>query len=139
MRAIDTLIVTESRGRRIGKTTVMVEAAKKIGAIYICATMKQAKEIAREHGIMTASMESELRGTKGPYLWDHHALMMAAIEATHDFAKLKADYSMAKQEVTIANSEIRYLSDERKRLLSEVENLKKRIPRNWLAKLLARL
>jgi hypothetical protein len=67
-----------NRARRVGKTTAMVEACKKINATLVCFNQAQAKTIAQEYGIRTYSAQRDtdgLRGTDDPVLFDPEAVV----------------------------------------------------------------
>lgn len=61
----------ESRGS--GRTTVICEAAQKIGATVVCANHDHANMMKR-YGVKTIALSSNARGKKGPFLFDHYAI-----------------------------------------------------------------
>lgn len=80
-------IIATSYGRRFGKTTAICKAAKEIGATVICANTQQAQILKLEHGIKTATIHQNLRGTTGPYLYDHFAMEQTVFELEHFYKK----------------------------------------------------
>lgn len=62
--------------RQSGRTTAIVEAAKKIGAVVVCFSARHAQQVHREHGVTVVPMCSldRMAGMKTPVLWDHAAV-----------------------------------------------------------------
>jgi hypothetical protein len=63
--------------RRVGKTTAICKAAKEIGATVVVHSREEARRVEHEHGVRAATWD-RLRGSKGPYLVDTHAVSVAA-------------------------------------------------------------
>jgi len=62
--------------RVCGRTTAIAEAAKKIGALVVCAHHRHARFVNSEHGVETTSIDTLERATIGmrtPVIWDHYA------------------------------------------------------------------
>lgn len=83
---LDNIIAT-SFGRRFSKTTAICKAAKEIGATVICANLEQATIVSLEHEVKTASIHQNLRGTIGPYLYDHFAIERTVLELKDYYEK----------------------------------------------------
>jgi hypothetical protein len=78
---------------RSGKTTAICAAAKSIGATVVVHSMEEAKRVEQEHGVKAVPYTREIRGTRGPYLVDTHAVSMYAYEKNLEIERLedKAD------------------------------------------------
>lgn len=78
-----------AKDRATGRTTLTARAAKEINATVIARNMQSIKYI-ESHGVVAKSMETNLEGLIGPFLFDHSAveglLEMAAnkIQALED-------------------------------------------------------
>lgn len=79
--------------RGCGRTTVLIEAAKKIGATFVCGHKQQADDVKREHGIETICISANPMGTKGPYIFDHNAMLQIVLDYDR-----KLDESVTKLE-----------------------------------------
>lgn len=97
-------IIATSYGRRFGKTTAICKAALEIGATVICANEQQAKSLRNAYKVKTATIHQNLRGTIGPYLYDHFAMEQTIFELDNQFTnELKNKNSIInKLEVEIA-------------------------------------
>lgn len=98
-KELDNLIMSGNMGRRIGKTTAIVEAAKKIGATIVCANKAHARMLKEDFKIETVVPYKEIRGTKGPYLYDHFAMEFIAHEALREIEKLEKKVEKLKQDL----------------------------------------
>jgi hypothetical protein len=85
-------------GMRTGKTTVLCEAAKKIGATVLCHSAEEAKRVAKEYEVDTIHLGSfPLRGSHKPILVDTHAVTVYALQMEKEVAILSGDLLKTKQ------------------------------------------
>lgn len=86
------IIDNSHRARRSGRTTALVEAAAKIGAGFVCAheaqrrTVMECVPLARPWAI---TIDTNLRGSSSPVIYDHYALEYLAHEALREFSRLE--------------------------------------------------
>ena len=59
--------------RGCGRTTALVEAAKKIDATFVCHDEEFARSVSRSYGVKTTSIRKQPFGQCGPYIFDHAA------------------------------------------------------------------
>lgn len=98
--AIDNLINTETnRPRQIGYTTQLVFVAKNLHGTVLCHSEKEAKRLRSEYGVKAESVQSDLRGSKGPFIWDTGALVAAHCEVELLVRKKDAEIAALKQEI----------------------------------------
>lgn len=93
-------------GRRMGKTYQTAQSCKAIGATMICHNLQEAKRVAKEYGIKTVSLNTELRGCLGPFLIDPTAVEFLCREA-HNQLKEIIDQSISYQQA-LRSKEIQY-------------------------------
>lgn len=87
------LYEASSMGRQVGKTTALMQAAISIGATFVCANKDHESLIRRgyEKSILpTITSAQDIRGTKGPYVWDHFAIERIAAEADSEIGRLES-------------------------------------------------
>lgn len=105
--AIDNLMNTELvRARRTGYTTNLVNLVKHMNGTLLCHTTKEANRIQREYGIKAKSVQSNLRGTEGPYFWDSPALMVAHYEVTCLLQEKDNQIKALKDQITQLNDQL---------------------------------
>jgi len=76
-------------GRRLGKTTAIVNAAKQLDGLVLGATHDHALRIKRKHGIKARSIELDLDGFCGPFFIDHYALENLLYKAANKIESLE--------------------------------------------------
>ena len=66
-------------GRRAGKTTALIRACKETGGVLVCANHQMARDIAREHGIRTATIHEpdRTRGLDVPFFFEPESVAAA--------------------------------------------------------------
>jgi len=74
----ETLAMATLIPRRIGKTTALIQAAKKIDACFIVANNDQSRQIRSEFQIIKVLQldiffNDQYKGLKGPFIFDHFA------------------------------------------------------------------
>lgn len=82
-------IINEDRTRQLGKTTVLAEACKKIGGIFLTATADQARMYRQKFRVEAYHMGTRLLGDTRPIIFDHLALQWLLRDLTSDFSKHK--------------------------------------------------
>ncbi len=90
-----------AQDRAMGRTTVIARAAKEIGATVIARNVQAIKYI-EGHGVVARSMETNLEGLIGPFLFDH-----SAVEGLLEMAANKIE-ELEKQIEEIANTVVHY-------------------------------
>jgi hypothetical protein len=68
------LAIISAKDIQCGKTQALVGAAKELGAIFLTATHKEAKFIQNKYKIDARSVEINLEGFVGPFIFDHRAV-----------------------------------------------------------------
>lgn len=74
--------------RGSGVTTALVYACKSIDATLLCANRIHQKSL-KDLGIKTGIVDSNLQGTKGPYIVDHYAMLHICLEYEDRIRELK--------------------------------------------------
>lgn len=80
------------RARRVGKTTAMAEACKKIGGVLVTTSRVLARELEQEHGIKTAVIgePERMRGRTEPVLFEPEAVAALSEEYERKLSELDA-------------------------------------------------
>lgn len=81
------------RGRQLGKTHAMAEAAKKVGAIMVCSSEQEASRVRQLHGIRTISIHrgESLYGTTDPVFFDPDAVALLLSQLQARVEKLQSE------------------------------------------------
>lgn len=79
------------QARGTGKTTAMIEAAKKIGAVLVVRNEGEALRVREQHGVEAMSMHSatKFRGINRPVLFDPDAVALMLFEKDREMEKSK--------------------------------------------------
>lgn len=73
----------------MGRTTLTAKAAKELGGIVIANIHSEARQITKVHGVIAKSMEMNLEGYAGPFLFDHHAIEQLLLKAANKIESLE--------------------------------------------------
>ncbi len=93
-------------GMRTGNTTVLCEAAKKIGAAVLCHSAEEAKRVAKEYEVDTIHFgQFPLRGSHQPIMVDTHAMAVYALGMEKEVADLEHDLVHIRQQLEEINME----------------------------------
>jgi hypothetical protein len=79
------------KDRRLGRTTMLMKAAKELDAIVLAASLDHADLLKREHGVVAKSMEVNLEGFSGPFIFDHFAIETILIKAANKIEELEKE------------------------------------------------
>ena len=85
--------------RGSGRTTVLANAAKAIGATVVAADSQSACRIAEEHSVKAVAVERMNAGCLGPFVWDHHAVFVALSQAAEVVQRLQLDLAAERVKV----------------------------------------
>lgn len=111
------------RDRQIGRTTRAANEAKSIGATMVVATIVEVKRLERAHpGLVVKSIETNLEGYMGPFIFDHHAvdtLVGKAITKIEELEKQNEALLSDNEKLIGDNQELKKIN---KRLLEKMEN-----------------
>jgi hypothetical protein len=92
---IDKWSYIATKGIRTGKTTAICEAARKIGAIVVTGSEKEAKRITKEFGVTAMSIHhwQLTQGLDMPFLFDTYGVteMAADFETAYEIEKRKRE------------------------------------------------
>lgn len=88
----DIYILNEEFTRQTGKTTVLIEACKKIGGIFVAHSYAQAQILKRKYPDVHITTPSimRLRGENRPIIFDHYLLSLILMEKNNSFVVNKA-------------------------------------------------
>lgn len=84
--------------RQFGKTTAICKAAKEIDAIVLTATHLEAKHLERKFDVKAKSVELNLYGFSGPFLFDNHAIEKLFVSASNKIQTLEDEIEKLKKE-----------------------------------------
>jgi len=111
--------------RGCGRTTALVEAAKKIGATFVCFNAQHAQQMKREHDIPTIPVDANPRGTRGPYIFDHNAMLEIAHQYERRIAELQSKLGACESQRELdASMERKNLEDTAAKLIAERDQAK---------------
>jgi hypothetical protein len=92
--------------RSCGKTSALIEACRKIGAVLVCGTEEQARDINRLHDIKTTSIYRDASDIYEPYLFDHYAVEAIIDSYASRITELKRRISLLTNHGHIKNERL---------------------------------
>lgn len=111
-----------SRDRGLGKTTMLAKMTKEMGGIFLTHTTQQATEMKRQFGVDARSMEVNLHGLMGPFIFDHYAIEVLLMKAHNKIQ------SVEEENKTFANDNFNLIIKNAD-LELKVKNLEERLAR----------
>jgi hypothetical protein len=84
---------------RSGKTTAICKAAKEINATVLVHSVGEARRVEMEHDVKARSINEEIRGSRGPYLIDTHAVSFMAIQFNRCILNLQSQLKKAEEKI----------------------------------------
>ena len=96
------LAQASAAGRMFGKTTTLAKATKELGGVMLTHTHKQALDIKHKFGVEARSMEVNLDGLMGPFIFDHYAIESLLENAANKIEALEKENA----ELKIKNEEL---------------------------------
>ena len=83
-----------------GITTSLVMACKGSGASLVCVNQQHARDVHAEFNIPTTTLDTNVKGLKGPFIFDHHAVDVMSDRYEQEIGDLKkqlADVNSLRQ------------------------------------------
>ena len=71
---LEHLAIASGDPRQYGKTTLLCKVAKELDAVVIAANFDHVNHLQRTHKVVAKSIDTNMQGLKGPFLFDHFAI-----------------------------------------------------------------
>jgi hypothetical protein len=87
-----------SRDRRTGRTTLIMKVAKDMNALVLAANHEHALHLQRNHGVNAKSIDTNLEGLMGPFIFDHYAVERLLQRAADKIESLEKEIEEMKEQ-----------------------------------------
>lgn len=94
------------KDRRLGRTPLLMKVAKDLDAVVIAANVDQAKMLERQFGVVAKSVEINLEGLSGPFIFDHFAVETMFLKAANKIEVVEKENQELKDEVRTLKKEL---------------------------------
>lgn len=93
------LAAKSSEVRMYGKTTLLARIASELQAVFLTADIESAKEIKRKFKLSTRSIDTNLDGVSGPFIFDHYAVERLLERAADKIEQLEKENQALKSKL----------------------------------------
>jgi hypothetical protein len=85
--------------RGSARTTALANAARNIGATLVGASIEQAHMLQARHGVPAISVDRNVRGTRGPYIFDHYTVERLILDYESELDRVRRELEKAQDKL----------------------------------------
>lgn len=116
---LEHLAIASGDPRQYGKTTLLCKVAKELDAVVIAANFDHVNHLQRTHKVVAKSIDTNMQGLKGPFLFDHFAIETLLFRAANHIDKVEKE----RDELSKENGK---LKDERDQLYAAIDRMREK-------------